>query len=123
MNLKLRLSTLSKQSSMSKKITSIGYEIPGHSEGYANFGDESSLMEADIILISPKNIVPKDYGSISFSGGGWSYGIESSKEYTEHVKQLKKELTDHISAGGTVFVLKYVSRNNKLWYVPYPPTA
>lgn len=91
---------------MSKKIISIGYEIPGYSEDYTAFGSTKSLMEADILLISPDEITPRYDGWVSFShGGGGCYDVETSRNHKQKVNRLKKDVTDHLNAGKTVVVL------------------
>lgn len=90
---------------MSKKILSVGYEIPGYSDDHVAFGSEQSLMEADILLVSPESLVPSD-GWVSFTvSDGGCYNIESSKVYKQKVSRLKKEMQDHLNAGKNVFVL------------------
>jgi len=89
---------------MNKKIFTIGYEIPGHSDDYLNFEGKQSLMDADILLISPELLHP-DYGDwVSFPSGGGCYGIQESREYTEQISHLKKEIKDFLKSGKNIYI-------------------
>ena len=44
---------------MNKQIFTIGYVIPGKDDNYVNFHEPISLMDADILLISPDSLRPK----------------------------------------------------------------
>lgn len=90
---------------MSKKIFSIGYEIPGNNAEYIDFLSEQSLMDADILLISPDSLRPSgNWVSFTASDGG-CYNIESSKAYKLRISQLKKEIQGHLKSGKNVFIL------------------
>lgn len=89
---------------MSKEIFSIGYEIPGNVAEYIDFSSEQSLMDADILLISPDSFRPSG-NWVSFMSDGGCYNIESSKAYKQRVSQLKKEIQDHLNSGKNVFIL------------------
>ena len=90
---------------MSKKIFSIGYEVPGNIAEYIDFSSEQSLMDADILLISPDSFSPSgNWVSFTTSDGG-CYNIESSKVYKQKISQLKKEIQDHLNSGKNVFIL------------------
>src|SRR3989344_1990195 len=90
---------------MSKKIFSIGYEVPGNVAEYIDFSSEQSLMDADILLISPDSFSPSgNWVSFTTSDGG-CYNIESSKVYKQRISQLKKEIQDHLNSGKNVFIL------------------
>lgn len=89
---------------MERKIISIGYEIPGHSDCYADFESGQSLMEADIVLISPDSFEPQgDWISFTSSDGG-CYNVETSRLYKQRISHLKKEIEDHLNAGKNVFI-------------------
>jgi hypothetical protein len=89
---------------MSKQILTIGYEIPGNSEYYFDLNDEQSLMDADIILISPESFCPSYNGQVSFSSGGGCFGISESSEYVEQISHLKKEVEDSLKSGKNIFI-------------------
>jgi hypothetical protein len=96
---------------MSKKIFSIGYEIPGNSDKYIDFSSEQSLMDADILLISPDSFEPNgDWVNFTSSDSG-CYNIEPSKIYKQRIHQLKKELSDHLNSGRNVFL--FLSKEEK----------
>lgn len=89
---------------MSKQIFTIGYEIPGHSEDYLDFSHKKSLMDADVILISPELLSPSYENWVSFSAGGGCFGISESSEYVEQISHLKKEIEDFLKSGKNIFV-------------------
>lgn len=90
---------------MNKKILSIGYQIPGDQAECIDFSSEQSLMDADILLISPDSLSPIG-NQVSFTASDEScYNIEPSRAYKQKVSQLKKEIQDHINSGKNVFLL------------------
>lgn len=60
------------QIAMEKQIFTIGYTIPTFDKNYVDFYDGASLMDADILLISPESLYPRG-GWIEFSSGGGCY--------------------------------------------------
>ncbi len=92
---------------MERQIFTIGYTIPTFDENYIDFYDGASLMDADILLISPDSLTPREgYGSwIEFSAGGGCYNAPTSSEYEKKVSHLKKEVTDFLQSGKSVFML------------------
>jgi len=89
---------------MSKQIITIGYEIPGKEDNYVDFHQRISLMDADILLISPDSLRPwGDWISFTSSDGG-CYNVEASNRYTQKITHLKKEIEDHLRAGKNVFI-------------------
>ncbi|MFA6047299.1 MAG: hypothetical protein WCV59_02355 [Parcubacteria group bacterium] len=90
---------------MEKQIFTIGYTIPTFDENYVDFYDELSLMDADILLISPDSLEPRgDWVSFTTSDGG-CYNVAASKTYKQKVFTLRKEIEDYLNAGKNVFVL------------------
>lgn len=89
---------------MSKKIISIGYEIPGHSDDYVSFGSEQSLMEADVLLISPDSLKPNGHWVSFTSSDSGCYDVDASRIYKQKISHFKKEVTDHLKAGKNVFM-------------------
>jgi len=89
---------------MSKQIFTIGYEIPGHSECFIDFNSKKSLMDADIILVSPELLSPSYEDWVSFSSGGGCYGISQSSKYEEQISHLKKEIKDSLKSGKNIFI-------------------
>jgi hypothetical protein len=89
---------------MSKQLITIGYVIPGKDDGYVDFQDATSLMDADVLLISPDSIRPQgDWVSFTSSDGG-CYNVEASNRYKQKLTHLKKEIGDHLRAGKSIFV-------------------
>jgi len=89
---------------MNKQIFSIGYDIPGKDDNYIDFHKPLSLMDADILLISPDSLRPwGDWVSFTTSDGG-CYNVEASNRYKEKISHLKKEIEDHLRAGKSVFI-------------------
>lgn len=90
---------------MEKKIFTIGYTIPTFDENYVDFYDELSLMDADILLISPDSLEPRgDWVNFTISDGG-CYNVAASKTYKQKVSCLKKEIEDYLNSGKNVFVI------------------
>lgn len=89
---------------MKKDILTMGFEIPGFSNLEKDFSSNISLMDADIIAISPDAISPNGYGWISFTSGGGCYDVSASARFIENTKHLKKELSDMLELGKTIFI-------------------
>ena len=90
---------------MEKQIFTIGYTIPTFDENYVDFYDVPSLMDSDILLISPDSLNPRG-DQVRFTvGDGVCYNIEASKAYKQKVSSLRKEIEDYLNAGKNVFVL------------------
>jgi len=99
---------------MSKQIITIGYEIPGKDDNYVAFQEATSLMDADILLISPDSIRPQgDWVSFTSSDGG-CYNVEASNRYKQKVTHLKKEIEDHLRAGKSAFIFLTQEENETL---------
>jgi len=89
---------------MEKQIFTIGYEIPGHSEDCLDFKHKQSLMDADILLVSPELLSPSYEDWVSFSSGGGCCGISESSEYMEQLSHFKKEVEDFLKSGKNIFI-------------------
>jgi len=90
---------------MEKQIFTIGYTIPTFDKNHVDFYDGSSLMDADILLISPNALEPRgDWVSFTTSDGG-CYNVATSQTYKQKISRLKKEVDDHLNAGKNVFIL------------------
>ncbi len=101
---------------MEKQILTIGYTIPTFDKNYIDFYDNQSLMDADILLISPDSLVPQgDWVSFTVGDGG-CYNIETSKTYKQKMSSLKKEIEDHLNAGKNVYVLLTKKEEYRLAY-------
>lgn len=89
---------------MKKQIFTIGYEIPGKSDNCVDFHGTLSLMDADVLLISPESLRPwGDWVRFTSSDGG-CYNVEASNRYKQKMSLLKKEIKDHLKAGKNVFI-------------------
>ena len=96
---------------MNKDLLTLGYEIPGFSNLKENFTSTLSLMDADIVVISPEIFTPSYHGWVSFSsGGGGCYDVSTSKSFEEKISHLRKELIDMLKLGKTVFI--FLSKKN-----------
>lgn len=90
---------------MNKQIFTIWYEIPWYAENYINFNSKKSLMDADILLISPEELTPSYEGYVSFSsGGGGCHNVANSNKYEDQVSHLKKEISDFLQSGKNIFL-------------------
>lgn len=90
---------------MKKDLLTLGYEIPGFSNLDTNFTADLSLMDADIVVISPDIFSPSYNGWVSFSsGGGGCYDVSSSQNFQEKVNHFRKELLDMLKLGKTIFI-------------------
>lgn len=95
---------------MTKQISTIGIEIPGQGNDEIDFLSHFSLMDADIVVISPESIRPNgDW--VSFSAGGGCYNVEPSKWFQERLSHLQKELRDLLNSGKTAFI--FLSRKEE----------
>ncbi|MFA6525646.1 MAG: hypothetical protein WCT33_05275 [Patescibacteria group bacterium] len=89
---------------MSKQISTIGYDIPGGNGNHIDFYGDLSLMDADILLISPDSLTPVgNWVDFTLSDGG-CYNVEASKKYKQKISRLKKEIGDHLRMGKSVFI-------------------
>lgn len=89
---------------MEKQILTIGYTIPAFDKNHVGFHGSSSLMDADILLISPNALYPMgEWVSFTSSDGG-CYNVEASRAYKQKMSRLKKEINDHLNAGKNVFI-------------------
>lgn len=86
---------------MTKKISTIGYELPGKSDELINFDDKRSLMDSDIVIFSPET--PNGYDD-QYQGKP-SYSDTGSFQYKEATQHWKKELLSFLNAGRTIFIL------------------
>lgn len=91
---------------MKKDIFTMGFEIPGYSNLEKNISSNLSLMDADIVVISPKQIYPSSRGWVNFSSGGSGcYDVATSTSFIQKSEHLKKELSDMLKLGKTIFLI------------------
>lgn len=90
---------------MEKQIFTIGYTIPTLDENHVDLYSGASLMDADILLISPESLTPRgDWVGFTASDGG-CYNVSASQTYKQKISLLRKEVADSLNAGKNVFVL------------------
>lgn len=94
------------QNTMKMNLITLGYQIPGHSDAEISFSEQRSLMDADIVVVSPEGIEPPSYDRwISFSSGGGCYDPEASTRFDKNLTHLRKEIRDFLKAGKSIFVM------------------
>ena len=86
---------------MEKKIITIGYEIPGHSERHFAFSSNQSILDADIVVFEPN--LTNYYFDDSYQGKPLYVG-DAALKLREDNQYWKKELETALRAGKTVFV-------------------
>lgn len=87
------------------QIFTIGYIIPTFDKNQIDFYEGRSLMDADILLISPDALEPRgSWVNFTVRDGG-CYDVDASKTYKEKMSALKKEVEDHLNAGKNIFIL------------------
>jgi hypothetical protein len=87
---------------MEKKVLTVGYEIPGYSEDHIEFRSNRSLTDADVVLFCTDTPVAS-YLDDTFRGLQ-SYGDAGAMQYEIDTAHWKKELSDALKAGKTVFL-------------------
>ncbi len=90
---------------MNENIFTIGCKIPTLENNYIGLYDDLSLMDADIVIISPELFYPKGRWVEFTVGDGGCYDVEASRLYQEQTARLTKELNDHLSSGKNIFLL------------------
>jgi hypothetical protein len=96
---------------MSKRIITIGFEIPGFPEYFRSYRSDQSLLDADLIVFEPNF----DHYSATSSTyqGKTTYHEDTSFHILEDTKHWKKELSDALNIGKTVFV--FFSKFNEIF--------
>lgn len=89
---------------MKKKIISINYDLPGHSEYFHNYSTNQSLLDADIILFQPDFSSYNLDSDESYYNGKPCYGKHDSFRLQEDTVHWRKELSTALKSGKTVFV-------------------
>ena len=85
-----------------KTVLTVGCEIPGGFGEQVGFLSKASLLDGDFVLLQPT--IRPDLASESHQGKPL-YSESSSVRIQEAVAHWKKELTDALKAGKTVFLL------------------
>lgn len=92
------------------EIMSVGYEIPGYSEGCVTINSRRAISDVDLVLISTK-IDKNSYTRMTYSNGDESFDVNGSRQLNDDLNHWQKNIHDHVSKGYVVFVmLKSVQR-------------
>lgn len=94
---------------MSKEIISIGYEIPSRSDDFAYFRSNKSLADADVVVFCTDT--PTASYSDSEHKGLRSYTDSASAQYKTDSTHWRKELTDALGVGKTIFLFMEEKEN------------
>lgn len=87
-----------------KTIFTIAICLPGNAGQSVAFNSDTSLLDADIVLMRLRMSGVYDFGSESYQGKR-CYGEQSSFELRERLAHWKRELRAATESGKTVFVL------------------
>ena len=87
---------------MKKKIISIGFEIPGHSNCYHSYNSSQSLLDADIVVFEPE--LYHYYTNSSTYQGKECLDENRSFQLKEDTKHWRSEISTAIQDGKTVFI-------------------
>ncbi|MBI4977150.1 MAG: hypothetical protein HZC28_06680 [Spirochaetes bacterium] len=88
-----------------KKLLSVGYEIPGHSDCYINFRSDSSLLDADVVIFLPDISNYKNDSWNAYYQNKRFLNEHSSFELVEDINHWKRELKSLLDVGKTVFIV------------------
>lgn len=89
---------------MEKKIISIGYEIPGHSDLMVDYSSNKSILDGDLIVFAPDFSGYSLHPSNESYNGKPRYGDDDSFRLREDTIHWKSELATALQAGKTIFV-------------------
>ena len=87
-----------------KNILTVACEIPGELGEYIEFDSKTSLLDADFVLFSP-TLGPSRFDYIQSFRGKPRLSDTSSFQLQEAITHWKRELSDFLNAGKTVFVI------------------
>ena len=86
------------------EVMSVGYEIPGYSEGCVAINSRRAISDVDLTLISTE-IDPYSYTRMTYSSGEETFDINGSRQLDDDLDHWHKSINDHVSAGDVVFVV------------------
>ena len=89
---------------MTKRILTVGCQIPGGHGRYANIDSQDSLLDADIVLFYPSIRGFYDAFSSLYQGKP-SLSEDSSFKLQKAIGHWRRELIDFLKAGRTVFIV------------------
>jgi hypothetical protein len=83
---------------MTRKLISIGYEIPGFSEDCYAYSSDQSLLDADVVVFEPETYDTSYGGKVSLSESG-------SFEIKQEAEHWRRELSTALEDGKTIFLI------------------
>lgn len=89
---------------MKKSVFTVGICLPGNVGEHVSFSSNSSLLDADIVLMRLDMSDIHDYGMDTYKGKP-CYGEHTSFKLQESVEHWKRELRSAVESGKTVFIL------------------
>jgi hypothetical protein len=95
-----------------KRISSIGFEIPGHTDHYIQLNSFSSLSDTDIAIFSPDfHYEHYGYSTTETYEGKNLYSKDSSAKILEHRRHWNLELLNFLEHGGTLIIMLRGKKN------------
>lgn len=93
-----------------KEVKSVGFHIPDNDENFIRLDSFSSIADADIVIFSPDLSITKystkdNYSNERECQGKSLYNKETSALIQEHSTHWKKELSDFVVTGRTLFIV------------------
>lgn len=86
-----------------KEILSVEFDFPGGLAEYIDFSSRQSLSDADLVVFKPSMTGMHGYG-VETHKGRPSLSQDSSARLVEAITHWRREISDALSAGTTVFV-------------------
>lgn len=86
-----------------KEILSVEFDFPGGLAEYVAFSSKQSLSDADLVVFKPSIADMYGYGVETYKGKP-SLSQDSSARLIEAITHWRREISDALSAGTTVFV-------------------
>ncbi len=86
-----------------KEILSVEFDFPGGLAEYVSFSSMQSLSDADLVVFKPSMTGMRGYAAEMYRGRP-SLSQDSSARLVESITHWRREISDALSAGTTVFV-------------------
>lgn len=87
---------------MAKKIISVGFEIPGGVAEYVPLRSNRSLLDADIVVFTPR--ISSEYYTSSYHQGKPHLGESDSFEVVGHAAHWRSEIQGAFNTGKTIII-------------------
>jgi len=84
-----------------RTLLSVGYSIPGFSDGFLDFGSDRSLLDADVVLFQPTFA---GYGTDAPYLGKRRLSDYDAPRAVDHCRRWRQELVEVLRAGKTLVV-------------------